>query len=152
LEQIKKMKLKHDRCLIIVEGTEDIYSIRNIHPNAIRGMLATITVSYGLPILYTKDANDTAQLLYAIAKREQWEGKREFSPHADRKPTSVKDQQEYVVSCLPGIGLNLGIDLLKHFGSVKNVFNASENELKDVEKLGDKKASSVREIIEKKYD
>ena len=33
--------------------------MRNVHPNAIRGMIATIAVSYGIPILYTKNSKET---------------------------------------------------------------------------------------------
>ena len=73
LQQLKNLKQNLERPLLIIEGEEDIYSILNIHPNAIRGMLATITVSYGIPVLQTKDKKETAALLYIIAKREQEE-------------------------------------------------------------------------------
>jgi ERCC4-related helicase len=51
--QIKSMK-KYKKQLIILQGEEDIYTERKLHPNAIRGMLATISVGYGIPILQTK--------------------------------------------------------------------------------------------------
>ena len=34
-------------------------------------MMATITVTYGFGLIMTKNANETAELLIAIAKREQ---------------------------------------------------------------------------------
>jgi len=151
LTQLKGLKENYDRSIIIVEGTEDIYSLRNIHPNAIRGMLATIAVSYGVPILRTKDYKDTAQLLQMIARREQNDEKKEFSPHADRKPMSLKEQQEYIVSALPNVGLNLARDLLKHFGSVKNVLNASVDELQKVSNVGEKKARGIKDVSDKDY-
>src|SRR3989338_1040530 len=48
-EQVHTLKKSFERPLIIIEGTGDIYSTRNIHPNAIRGLLITITVTYGIP-------------------------------------------------------------------------------------------------------
>jgi Fanconi anemia group M protein len=152
LAQLKDLKNNFERPIIIIEGTEDLYAIRNIHPNAIRGMLATIAISYGIPVLRTKDAQDTAQQLIAIAKREQTEENgKSFSPHADRKPLTLKEQQEYIISALPNVGMNLAKELLKKFGSVKNIINASEDELKQVDKLGDKKAKGIKEVSDSEY-
>jgi Fanconi anemia group M protein len=93
LEQIKQIKNNFERPLVIIEGKQDLFSVRNIHPNAIRGMLATIAVSYGIPTLFTKSPKETAALLLAIAKREQEEVGKDFSMHADRKPLSLSEQQ-----------------------------------------------------------
>ena len=57
LEQAKELKRNFERPLIIVEG-ENIYSVRNVHPNAIRGALSMIAVSYGIPVLFTKNAKE----------------------------------------------------------------------------------------------
>ncbi|MBT4321912.1 DEAD/DEAH box helicase, partial [Candidatus Woesearchaeota archaeon] len=69
--QLKDLKNNFENPIIILEGEEDLYSVRNIHPNAIRGMLATIVSSFKIPLLRTKDSQDTAELINAIAKREQ---------------------------------------------------------------------------------
>jgi len=151
LEQLKEMRKQFERPVLIVEGIEDIYLLRNIHPNAIRGMLATIAVSYGIPILRTRDAKDTASLLQMIARREQSDDSKDFSPHADRKQMSTKDAQEYVISAFPNIGMNLAKELLKHFGSVRNVVNASEDDLKKVEGVGDVKAKNIKDVADKDY-
>lgn len=151
LDQLKNVKKNFERPIIIIQGTQDIYSVRNVHPNAIRGMLATIVASYGIPLIQTKDEKDTAQLLVAIAKREQDETKKDFAPHADRKPLTLQEQQEYLVSALPNIGLNLAKELLKHFKSVKNVMNATEEELTKVEGVGDKKAKGIKDIVDGEY-
>ncbi len=151
LEQLKNMKQSYERPIIIVEGTQDLFTVRNIHPNAIRGMLATIAVSYGIPIIYTKDTKDTAAQLVAIAKREQALNKETFQPHAEKRAMSVQEQQEFVVSSLPNVGLNLAKELLTHFKSVKNIVNASEEDLKKVDGVGDKKAKAIKDAVEKEY-
>ena len=147
--QLKSMK-KYQKQLVIVEGMEDLYSERNIHPNAIRGMLATITVDYCIPLLNTKTAEDTALLMAVIAKREQSNGKKEFTLHS-LKPLTLKEQQEYLVSALPGVGSVLSKPLLKKFGSVKKIVNASVDKLKEVELIGEKKASKIKEVVESNY-
>ena len=151
LDQLKQLKTQYERPVIIVEGTQDLFSVRNIHPNAIRGMLATIAVSYGIPIIYTKDTKDSAAQLLAIAKREQALSKDTFQPHAEKRATSLPEQQEYIVSSLPNVGLQLAKELLAHFKSVKNVVNASEEELKKVDGVGDKKAKAIKDACEKEY-
>ncbi|MDP6265552.1 MAG: DEAD/DEAH box helicase [Candidatus Woesearchaeota archaeon] len=151
LQQIKSLKNNFERPLLIIDGVEDIYSVRNVHANAIRGMLAAITVSYGVPILYTKNFKDTAQLLNIIAKREQEETGKDFSLHPQKKAMSIKEQQEYIISSLPGVGSLLSKPLLKHFKSVKNIINAEQKELEKVEKIGKKKAEKIKDIVDREY-
>jgi len=151
LQQIKSLKNNFERPLLVIEGLEDIYSVRNVHANAIRGMLAAITVSYGVPILYTKNFKDTASLLNIIAKREQEEVGKDFSLHPQKKAMSIKEQQEYIISSLPGVGSGLSKPLLKHFKSVKNVINAEKKELEKVEKIGKKKSEKIKDIVDRDY-
>ena len=152
LLQIKELKNNFSRPLIVIEGDQDIYTVRNINPNAIRGMLATIAISYGIPIIQTKHFKETAALFEIIARRELEEnGKIDFAMHTS-KPADIKYQQEYLVSSLPNVGTNLAKELLGKFKTVKNIINASEDELKEVHNLGDKKASSIKNVIETEYD
>ncbi|MFH0979232.1 MAG: DEAD/DEAH box helicase [Candidatus Woesearchaeota archaeon] len=152
LEQLKAMKSQYERPVVIIEGNEDIYSVRNVHPNAIRGMLATIAVSYGIPTINTRNAKDTAALILAIAKREQEETTREFQPHGEKKPMTIKEQQEYIVSALPGVGITLARPLLRKFKTVKKLVNATEEALQKVEKIGPQKAKQIKEVVEKEYE
>ncbi|MEK6946866.1 MAG: DEAD/DEAH box helicase [Nanoarchaeota archaeon] len=151
LEQIKNMKNNFERPVIVIEGSEDIYSVRNVHHNSILGMMATIAVSYGIPIIQTKNFKETASLLQIIARREQQETSKDFNVHADRKPTTLKEQQEYFVSSLPGINLTLSKPLLKHFKTIKNIVNASIEELQKVEKIGPAKAKQIKDVVEGEY-
>ena len=151
LQQIKNLKNNFERPIIVIEGTQDIYGVRNVHHNSILGMMATIAVSYGIPIIQTKDFKETSALLQIIARREQEETSKDFSLHADRKPATLKEQQEYFVSSLPGINLTLSKPLLKHFKTIKNLVNASEKELQEVEKIGPAKAKQIKDVVESEY-
>ena len=64
---------------------------------------------------------------------------------------SIQQQQEYIISALPNVGQNLAKELLKKFGSVKNVIGASKEDLKQVENLGEKKADKIKDIVDKEY-
>lgn len=150
LDQLKSL-IKLDRPMIILEGDQDMYAQRNLHPNAIRGMLSTITVSYGIPVIQTKNSKETAEFLRIIAKREQDPEHKHFSAHANKKPLDDKALQEYIVSSLPNVGQALAKELLHKFRNVKNIVNASEDELKDVPLLGEKKAKEIQRVLGKDY-
>ena len=149
LDQLKYLKKNFERALLVIEGEEDIYSVRKVHANAIRGMLGAITIGYGVPVLYTKSPKDTAGLLAVLAKREQDKG-RDYSLHSS-KPLSLREQQEFIVSALPGIGLQGARNLLLKFGSIRALVGASADELQTVEGVGEKISERLKEVLEGKY-
>ncbi|MCD4666422.1 DEAD/DEAH box helicase [archaeon] len=150
LNQLKKLREDYDRPLLIIQGEEDIYEIRNVHPNAIRGMLSAIAISYQIPTIFTKNAIDTAHLIKIVTEREQ-KGKTEFPLFSKQKPLTLKEQQQYLIESLPGIGPNLAKSLLYEFKSVKEIMNASEKDLTKVDKIGKKKSQDIKKVIEKNY-
>ncbi len=149
LSQARELKQNFEKAVLIIEGEEDIYSIRKVHANAIRGMLATLVLDFGIPVLYTKYPKDTAALLAVMAKREQ-DKNREFSYHA-AKPRSIKEQQEFIVSSLPGMGVQTARLLLENFKSIKSLVNSSEKDLISIKGIGEKTAKSLLEIFELEY-
>lgn len=150
LEQVRQLKQHFDKAVIIIEGEEDMYSLRKVHANALRGLLATIVLDFGVPVLTTKDYRDTAALLAVMAKREQNRGG-DFSYH-ERKPHTLQEQQEFLVSSLPGIGMVTARTLLARFGSIKALVNASSEELMALEGVGEKMAQRLKEMWEKEYE
>ena len=114
-------------------------------------MLTSIALNYRVPMLFTDSARETAQYIFVIAKREQEETGVEFNVHPEKKNLSIKEQQEYIISSLPGVGSVLSKPLLKHFKSVKNVVNAEEKQLEEVEGIGKKKAERMRDILDREY-
>ena len=136
--------------LLIVEGEENMYELRNFHPNAIRGMFASIALDFQIPILYTKNHKDTTALLITILKRLE-KPKKHISLLKKRKPLTLKEQQEYIIESLPSIGPTLSRSLLKKFKTVKKVINAKEKQLEKINKIGPKKIKKIQEVINKNY-
>ncbi|MBS3134867.1 DEAD/DEAH box helicase family protein [Candidatus Woesearchaeota archaeon] len=151
LNQLKLLRENFEIPLLIIQGDEDIYSMRNVHPNAIRGMLSTIAVSYNIPVLHSQNAKDTAGILKIIAKREQDPNLKNFYLRNERKPLTLKEQQEYIIQSLPGIGPNLSKSLLANFKSVREIFNADTEKLREVDKIGKKKADNIKKVIDENY-
>jgi len=150
--QLSAMKETFSHPLLIIEGEEDIYKLRNIHENAINGVLASIAIDYGIPILWTKNQLETANILFSIAKREQTELKKNIAIRGMKKKKSINDYQMYLISGLPGINTMLAKNLLKYFGTPENIFTASETELQKVEKIGPEKARRIRKVLTKRYE
>ncbi len=149
LEQVRELKQAFDKAVLIVEGEEDMYNIRQVHANALRGMMASIVLDYGVPILTTKNPKDTAGLLAVMARREQ-EKSRDISLH-EKKPLTIQEQQEFLVSALPGIGLVTARSLLTYFGSLKAFINASPEELAKIEGVGTKTAERLAMFFDQQY-
>ncbi|MBS1266116.1 MAG: 3'-flap repair endonuclease Xpf [Candidatus Woesearchaeota archaeon] len=151
LAQLRSMKKSYKKPIVLVEGNQDIYSVRRVHPNAILGLLSTIIVDYSIPIVYTKNPKETAAFLRIVAKREQVERSKDVYRHGEKKPLTQKELQEFIVSSLPGVGATLSKPLLNHFKSIKNIANASIDELKKVNQIGKKKAKAIKDIIDAEY-
>lgn len=151
-QQAKDLTENFKKPILIIEGAEDIFAQRNIHPNAIRGAIAAMAIDFGIPIIQTSDGEETAHMLFYIAKREQLGSTKPIALRGKRSGLNKKQQQEFLVEGLPLVGPTLAKSLLKKFGSVEKVFTASELELKKVDKVGEKKAKNIRKIVSNKYD
>ena len=102
-------------------------------------------------MLFSNDARETAQFIYLIAKREQEERKKEVSLRGEKKALTLGERQRLIVEGLPNVSATLAKRLLKHFGSVESVFTATEEELMEVEGIGEKKAKEIRRVITAPY-
>jgi len=149
-EQVGDAVRSYARPVVIVEG-DDLYGRRNVHPNAIRGALASLAVDFGASVLFTDGEDDTANLLEVIARREQEASDREVRVHGEKSNKTLDEQQEYVVSAVAEVGPVTARALLEQFGSVEAVMTAGEDELQEVDGVGPVTAERVREVVGSEY-
>jgi len=147
LEEMKQFK----KSILIIEGydNKNIYST-GVHENAIRGMILAILLDFETPIIFKKNEEDTAKYLTVLAKRLE-RGPKEISLRAKKRIFSAKEQQQIILEGFPGIGPSLAKAMLKKFGSIQKIINASLEELKEIKKLDEKKAKIIKELIERRY-
>nr|WP_269848615.1 ERCC4 domain-containing protein [Methanosarcina horonobensis] len=81
--QLSDLSRVYEKPVLIIEG-EDLFTSRQINPNAIYGSLVSIAIDFGVSILYSRDEEETASILKILAKREQTEEKREINPHGKK--------------------------------------------------------------------
>jgi Fanconi anemia group M protein len=146
--QIGDLARTYDRPVLILEG-RDLYT-RQVAASSIRGALASLAVDYGVPIIPTEDMEETASVIALLAKREQKEG-REPKVHGHKTARTLKEQQEYLISSIPSVGPAVARNLLRHFGSIERVMNATQEELQEVEKVGPRIAERIRELVGGEY-
>ena len=149
LGQVKAMAESAPRPVIIIEGG-DIYAQRDMHPNAIKGVLAALTVDMGVSILFTRDEQDTAQMLFVLSKREDSE-RGERKVHPNKSHHSQREEQEYIISAFPEIGLKNARLLLAHFDSIQGIVNGSLEELAAVKGIGEKTAGKIYNLCRRPY-
>jgi len=149
-KQIAQLRDAYSRPVMILEG-DNLLTRRNINHNAIFGSLASITVDYGVPVLNTKDALETADLLNVIAKREQREDKKAVAVRGEKTQMSLRERQQFIIEGLPNISSVIAKRLLAHFGSIKDISNATEEELQKVKGVGKNIASDIVKLINANY-
>ncbi|QLH76464.1 DEAD/DEAH box helicase [Halosimplex rubrum] len=150
-EQLTDAARYYARPVVVVEG-EDLYGERNVHPNAIHGALASIAVDFGASVLRTADADETRDLLAAVATREQEDEDRTVSVHGEKSSKTLAEQQEYVVASVAEVGPVTAESLLAEFGSVEAVMTAGADELVAAEGVGEVTAERIREVVGSDYD
>lgn len=148
--QLSDLARVYEKPVLIIEG-EDLFTSRQINPNAIYGSLVSIAIDFGVSILYSRDEEETASILKVLAKREQTENKREINPHGKKSASTLAEQQEYLISSISNIGPKAARNLLLHFGSVEAIMRADTEELKGVKLIGPKTAARIREVLESPY-
>jgi len=149
-EQIGDLTRNYSRPIVLIEG-KDLYGERNVHPNAIRGAIASLAVDFNASVLRTDGEGETADLLETLAKREQQTRDRAVSVHGEKQAKTRAEQQEYVVSAIADIGPVTARALLDHFGTVEAVMTARKEDLRDVTGVGEVTADTIRDIVGSEY-
>jgi Fanconi anemia group M protein len=139
------------RPVLIIEGG-DLYTERDVNPNAIRGALAAIAVDLGITPFFTKDDGETAQMLMVLARREEEGGERSGRLPFRKAYQSSKEEQERIIGSFPEIGLKNARLLLENFGTIQAVTSASSEQLAMVKGIGEKKAKRIFDLVRKKYN
>ncbi|WP_296880813.1 DEAD/DEAH box helicase [uncultured Methanobrevibacter sp.] len=148
-KQARELSEEFKKPLMILEG-DDLYA-GMVNANAIRGSIASIALDFGISIIPTRNAQDTAAMIKRIAVREQNGERTPVQIRTDKKPVSLLEQQLFIVESLPNIGPVNAKNLLEHFGTVSRIINASEKELQEVEGIGNKTAENIRKVVDSKY-
>lgn len=136
-------------CIVMDNIWKDFYysNSRWIHSSYI-GTLGTLTTSY--PKLKTIFLNDEKQLvdyIVSLDKKIHKEGASERPKPIMRKAKLDSEIRENILCMIPGLAVGKSKKILECFGSIKNVANASAEEIQMVEGIGKKLSEVIRKYL-----
>ncbi|OGJ12768.1 hypothetical protein A3K82_02400 [Candidatus Pacearchaeota archaeon RBG_19FT_COMBO_34_9] len=138
---------QYENKFLIIEGIDEqeIYSDdkEGINANAIRGFLLSIVLKHKIPIIFSKNYEDTAKFIDVLARKKE----RESSLNVAKKSLNKKERLQFILEGFPGIGPKTAKKLLSEFKTLKNIINAPIEEL---QKIIGKKADIFR-LSEENY-
>ena len=147
--QLGNLIENYARVVVVVEG--EITSGR-INRAALLGAYGSIIADYGATLFFTRDEYSTAELVFALAKHEQFGQKKPIRIFAKMKTFTIAQTQRAIIETFPMIGPKYAKALLEHFGSIENIANASEKELAEVGGIGEKRAKILKKIFAAEYE
>ncbi|VVB73335.1 3'-flap repair endonuclease Xpf [uncultured archaeon] len=146
-EQAGRLEDSYDFPILIIEGQ---MKAMRIHQSAFMGAYMAMIIDFGLHVINTGDEEETAKIVYLLAKREQLTSKRPVRLLAKRKTYTLEHQQLRVLEAFPTIGPIMARKLLAEFGSLEGVFRANQKRLEKV--LGKAKAGKLHSLLHAKTD
>jgi len=123
--------------VVIIEGgtISDLAGKRDLSEKVIWNTFTTIAVEYAIPVFFTRDAKESAGLIFTMARR----GEDDDTRPRDRKELTIIE----LLSTIPQITPEKAELLVKEFGTLQALFNATKDELISVEGIDEETASSL---------
>jgi ERCC4-related helicase/ERCC4-type nuclease len=132
--QLINLKNTYEKPILLVEGN-DLFN-QGLHKNAVYGAISSINIDLEIPIIYTKDTDETVEYLVTIATREQKEKKEKPYVKTKGSKSTMYDEQITLISQLPKINRLIAERLLEHFNTPREIFSTNQNELRKVKGIG----------------
>jgi len=130
---------------IILEGNGNDLMSSGIRREALQGALITLTLFFGIPMLRSLDAEETARLmLYADRQFDSLASQTPPRLFNGKRPRGKRKTQLRILQALPGVGPNTAHNLLEQFGNVEAVLAADGQALLKVAGVGIVRAKAIR--------
>jgi Fanconi anemia group M protein len=146
--QLPNLVTNYECVVIIIEGVSDE---ERLNRSSLLGTYATLISDFGASLIFTRDKESSAEMIFHFAKHEQLAKKNPMRIYAKKKTFTPSQTARSIVESLPTIGPKLAKSLLRHFGSVEAIAHASERDIAEVEGVGKKRAKIIKEILSYPY-
>jgi ERCC4-type nuclease len=104
--------------------------------------MLTLSVVFGIPILRSRDEEETVRLIGYAARQVQAISTAALN-RTGRRPRGKRALQIRVLASLPRVGSKRAQRLLDHFGTLEGVMTANRKELAAVPGIGKQTAQSI---------
>ncbi len=133
--------------VIITKSWEDIKkdaAEKNMSTRTLLGYIASLC-AVGYPPIFMPDHFDAANLMHRIVEKIEDDVPRLYVP---RPPApKPKEYRDVIIQALPKVGLKTRRKLVEHFGSLAGIANATIEELKAVEGVGQSLADKIHAVF-----
>jgi len=142
--------------LIILEGKKADIRPGSFSRNAVQGAMIHLAVFLGIPVIRSLNIRETASLLDDICSQSH----RQELPRpksiihgipASIRITKKQRQKLFLLQNLPGIGTKKGLTLLRSFGTIEKIMNASTADLVRVRGIGKGVANRINTIFHEPF-
>jgi len=154
-KQITYMRRYYSSPIFVLEGDLDsVLEVRLVKKQQVLGALASLALM-GVPIVYTKNPDETGYVIYSMLKKVNARSKAASSTLPIKTKhikiyKTIKDAQIGLLTALPGIGPSLANRILSVFGCPRKFFTAHPCELRKAG-LGPQRVKKIVEVLDTKY-
>ena len=149
--QLKDLATNYRRPLLIIEGEENLLSIRNLNPNIILSSLISVQVDYRIPIIFTKNTQETISQIELIVKRRLKLNKN-LQVNSKKSSNAKLEELENFIGAIPKLNKTTAKKLLIHFKTIKNLINSNELEIEKCVGIGKVRAKFLYNFFKEKYE
>ena len=144
-DQLLRLSHEPKHQWLIIHGSPlsipDSVSIKTEH---LLGFVASVTVRYGINVCWLRNLEEAIYVIIKIIKKVH-EGKLGI-PYLPRKRIYSRDERVRAIRLAFRVSEKVAKGLLKKFGSLRGICNASEKELKKVDGVGDITAKRIHTL------
>jgi len=141
-KQMTRLAMSPLNGVLVLEGSSRDLKPSGVRREALQGALITTSLILGIPVLRALNADETARLMVYTARQVRFAATGGL-PRSGYRPKGKRKQQLHILQSLPGVGPARAARLLARFGSVRNVLNASLENLITVEGIGSETARNI---------
>jgi ERCC4-type nuclease len=145
-KQLIELK-KYPKCFLLLEGFLYNFEDSVINENAVRGMILSCALDFGIPVIYSQNEEDSAKLLIVLAKRLE-KSEKESSLRFKKTEMSFDEQKQFILEGFPGIGPTTAKALLEKFKTLEKIFNCPKQKLAKIDLFDEKKLDNFKKILE----
>lgn len=139
--QCSRMRKTGLRPFLLLEGNP-FRTSHQVDRQAIKGAMLSVVASWQIPVIYSKDQQDSAGQMVLLAKQELQRG--EWVKWNIHKPKKLKNHRLRFLQGLPCTGPVTADKLLTYFGSIEAVVKADIHELQKIDGIGKKSAEKIK--------
>ena len=142
--QAARLAANYAKPYLLVEG--DSKEVEQLARNlkSYYGAISNITLAYGLRVLSTANQKETAIAIAELLSQARAKPARGAPMETQPRGKSLRMQQVYAVSALPGVGRKLAERLLLKYGTPRKVMGLTAGEMSMTSGLGWKRAQIIK--------